>query len=90
MSVPSTVPVSAPVPAKPNPWMVEAKVAAATAAALGVGIVIGVLNYTIGHADDLSALPQVVQWLVPVVGAPLVTFLSGWKAQHTPRPDLGA
>lgn len=64
---------------------VEAKVTAATIAAVAVGVVITVLNAAVADDQLLGALPPWLQGILTVVVPPLVTFLAGWKARHTPR-----
>lgn len=65
---------------------VETKVKAATGAAFLAGLAIAVLNYAVGDSQLLGSLPDLAQALVAAVVPPLVTFLSGWKASHSPRP----
>lgn len=71
------------------PTPVEAKVKAATGAAVLVGAGIALLNWAVGDSQLMGSLPSWAQALATIVVPPLVTFLSGWKAQHTPRPDSG-
>lgn len=66
---------------------VETKVKWATYAATAVGGVIAVLNWVAADSDLLGSLPPWVQAAAVVVVPPLVTFLAGWKARHTPRPN---
>lgn len=68
---------------------VETKVKAATGAAFFVGVALAFLNWSVGDSQLLGALPSWAQMLVTTFGPPLATFLSGWQASHTPRPDLG-
>lgn len=68
---------------------VENKVKAATGAAFLVGLVVAVLNYVVGDSNLMGSLPAWLQSLAALVVPPLVTFLSGWKAAHSPRPDAG-
>lgn len=68
---------------------VESKVKAATGAALFAGLVIAFLNWAVGDSQLMGGLPPWAQMLAASAGPPLVTFLSGWRAQHTPRPDAG-
>lgn len=68
---------------------VETKVKASTGAAFAVGLVIAMLNWAVGDSQLLGSLPDWSQALVTLVVPPLVTFLSGWKAAHSPRPDAG-
>lgn len=66
---------------------VESKVKAATFAAFAVGVLVSVLNEAQANSALLGALPPWVQAVVLVAFPPLVTFLSGWQARHTPRSD---
>jgi hypothetical protein len=68
---------------------VELKVKAATGAAFFVGALVAFLNWAVGDSQLMSAMPAWSQVVVMLVVPPLVTFLSGWQAQHTPRPDSG-
>lgn len=68
---------------------VETKVKAATGAALLVGAAIAVLNWAVGDSQLMGSLPAWAQAAASTLGPPLVTFLSGWQARHTPRPDHG-
>lgn len=68
---------------------VEAKVKAATGASFFVGAAAAFLNWAVGDSQLLGTLPPWVQILVMLAVPPVVTFLSGWQAQHTPRPDTG-
>lgn len=68
---------------------VESKVKAATSAAVLIGLGVAILNQAVGNSQLMGSLPPWVQALIAVVVPPLVTFYSGWKAQHTPRPDTG-
>lgn len=68
---------------------VENKVKAATSAAFVVGLVVAFLNYAVGDSQLMGSLPAWAQTLMALVVPPIVTFYSGWKAQHTPRPDMG-
>lgn len=68
---------------------VETKVKASTGSALLVGLAIALLNWTEGDSQLLGSLPAWAQALVTVVIPPVLVFLSGWKASHSPRPDTG-
>jgi hypothetical protein len=67
---------------------IERKVTAATAASLVVGIVVAVLNAAVADASLLGPLPQWLQSLILAVAPPLLTFLGGWQARHTPRETV--
>lgn len=68
---------------------VEAKVKAATGAAFFVGAAGAFLNWAVGDSQLMAALPSWSQVVVLLVVPPVATFLSGWGARHTPRPDNG-
>lgn len=65
--------------------MVEVKVTAATVAAALTTFVLWLLAKYVFGADVPDAVAGVVALAVP--GA--VTFLAGYLARHTVRPDLG-
>lgn len=71
---------------------VESKVWWATAGAYLAGVAgLAVVNAV--TADDnallLAALPDALEaFILPSVPA-VVSFVTGWLAKHTPRPDLG-
>ncbi|WP_333771552.1 holin [Streptomyces sp. IBSBF 2435] len=69
-------------------WLIEAKVAASTGAAAAFGIGAAVLNDVAADHTLLGGTPAWAQALVLVVAPPLATFLAGYSAKHTPRPDL--
>lgn len=73
----------------PAPAPIETKVKTATWAAALVGIAVTVLNALPGNSQLLGPLPAWLQAVITVVVPPAVTFLSGWAARHTPRPDNG-
>lgn len=64
---------------------IEKKVTAATAASFAVGIIVAVLNAVTADTSLLGPLPGWAQALVLAVAPAALTFLSGWKAAHTPR-----
>lgn len=68
---------------------VEAKVVAATAAAFVVGAVAAFLNWAEGDSQLMGSMPGWAQVLVAALVPPVATFLSGWSAKHTPRPETG-
>jgi predicted component of type VI protein secretion system len=65
---------------------IEAKVQASAWAALLVGALVGILNQVAGDNQLLGSLPPLAQTVITVGVPPLVVFLSGWVAKHTPRP----
>jgi hypothetical protein len=66
---------------------VEKKVWAATAATFFTSGAIAVLNDVQSKPELLGSLPPLLQTLVILFGPPLVTFLSGYAAKHTPRDE---
>ncbi|NUQ99542.1 MAG: holin [Streptomyces sp.] len=64
---------------------VEAKVKSATAATFVVSLVIAVLNGVVADDSLMQPLPGWLQPIIIAMAPPLVTFLSGWSAQHSPR-----
>lgn len=71
-------------------WVIEAKVLASTVAAAAAGGGAAILNGVEADHTLLGSTPAWAQTLLLVVIPTLVTFLAGYKAKHTPRPDLGA
>lgn len=69
-------------------WAVEAKVVAGTAAAAGAGIGVAVLNDVQTDSSMLGSTPAWLQAMILLFAPPLVTFLAGYQARHTPRPPL--
>lgn len=63
----------------------EAKVKAATAASLVVGLAVVQLNAVVADSSLLQPLPAWAQAVVLAVAPAAVTFLSGWQTRHTPR-----
>lgn len=68
--------------------VIERKVKVSTAATLGVSAVIAVLNQAVADDALMGSAPAWLQTLILLVVPPVVTFLGGWKAKHTPRPDV--
>lgn len=68
--------------------VIETKVKASTAATFGASAVIAVLNQAVADDTLMGSTPAWVQTLALLVVPSAVTFLSGWKARHTPRPDI--
>ena len=67
---------------------VEKKVKAATGGAFLVSAAIAVLNSLVGDSQLLGTLPALAQSAIILFAPPLVTFISGWKAAHTPRTEI--
>lgn len=85
MSTPVT---PAPAPSVGHRWVVELKVIAATLAATAAGVGVEILNEVQADHSLLGPVPAWAQGLILVLVPPAATFLAGWKAKHTPRPDL--
>ncbi|TJZ55622.1 holin [Streptomyces piniterrae] len=64
---------------------VEKKVSAATLGSVAAAVAITVLNATVGDAELLGSAPAWLQHLATLIVPPLVVFLSGYNARHTPR-----
>jgi hypothetical protein len=71
---------------------VESKVWWATAGAYLAGVAaLAIVNAVTGDENALliAALPDALEpFILPSVPA-AVSFIAGWAAKHTPRPDLG-
>ncbi|GAB2918799.1 hypothetical protein GCM10027203_18150 [Nonomuraea fastidiosa] len=68
---------------------VEAKVKAATAGSyLGLVAVLAVLQAVNADLDLISFLPDWLESLAVPLLPGLITWVSGYKAKHTARPDL--
>ncbi len=68
--------------------MIETKVKAAT---FWSGAAVTVLLAVLSGASEQNLVASLPDWLVAPAGMLLttaITFLAGWKAQHTQRPDL--
>lgn len=68
--------------------LVELKVIASTGAGLTAGVAVTVLNQAVADDALLGPVPTWGQTLITMLAPPLITFLAGWSARHTPRPDL--
>jgi hypothetical protein len=68
--------------------LVELKVIASTAAAGVAGVGVTVLNQAVADEALLGPIPTWGQTLITMLAPPVITFLAGWSARHTPRPDL--
>lgn len=71
---------------------IETKVTAATVGTYLAGVVVlALVNAFTGEENALllASLPDAIEpFVLPVVPA-VVSFIAGWAAKHTPRPDLG-
>lgn len=80
-----------PVPAPPAKRPVEKKVTVgAVLAYLGGLAVMAVLNAVSTDQGLISALPAWAESLVVPIVPAVISFVGGWFAKHTPRPDLPA
>lgn len=70
-------------------WKLEAKVIWSAATTAGASIGLAVLNDVQADHALLGPTPEWLQTLVIAAAPPLAALLAGWKAKHTPRPDLG-
>jgi hypothetical protein len=69
---------------------VETKVTAATAGSyLGLLAVLTVLQAVNADLDLIGFLPDAVETLAIPLLPGLITYVSGFMAKHTRRPDLG-
>lgn len=73
---------------RPTHGPVEAKVTAATAGSLAVAIAVAVLNGLADGPGLLGSLPMWAQTMILLLVPPLHTWLAGYSAPHTERPDL--
>lgn len=63
---------------------IETKVKASTAVATLVGVLVTVLNSTVGNSQLMGSMPSWAQSLLTLFGPPLATFFAGFYAPHTP------
>lgn len=83
--------VTAPQPAPVAKSPVEKKVTWSTVGAYIASLVMLAILNAVGNDNGLiSGLPDWLEdILLPLIPA-AISFLSGWSAKHTPRPDLPA
>ncbi|MFC0601434.1 hypothetical protein [Streptomyces palmae] len=67
---------------------VEHKVSWATLGSLAAAGAVTVLNATVGDAELMGSLPAAAQYVITLVVPPLITFLGGYAAPHTPRNGI--
>jgi hypothetical protein len=70
---------------------IEAKVTAATIASAAITFLVNALTNGVSDADSgvlLTALPDWAEPFILALVAAAPTFLAGWAAKHTHRPDL--
>lgn len=85
----------APIPGKPVAGPVKSPVEkkvtwSAVLAYLGGLAVMAVLNAVATDDGLISALPAWAESLVVPIVPAVISFVGGWFAKHTPRPDLPA
>lgn len=69
---------------------VETKVTIATFASLAAGVLLAVLTAVQSDPTVIGGLPDTVQFLIIAALPPVLTFLGGYAAPHTPRPGAAA
>jgi hypothetical protein len=67
---------------------IESKVQAASLWTLGASVGIAVLNAVAANSTLLGGLPALAQFAILAAIPPTATFLAGYVAPSTPRPDL--
>lgn len=67
---------------------VEKKVKYATVASYVGGLALMAILNGIGDANLIAGLPDVIEAFVAPMLPTALTFVAGWVARHTPRPDL--
>uniref|UniRef100_UPI003F493E94 hypothetical protein n=1 Tax=Pseudonocardia sp. CA-138482 TaxID=3240023 RepID=UPI003F493E94 len=67
---------------------IENKVQASSLWALGASVGVAVLNAVATRSELLGNLPPPVQFVILAAIPPAVTFLAGYVAPHTPRPEI--
>jgi hypothetical protein len=65
--------------------MIETKVTAASFAALVTGLIV---NLILSRWPVLKDLNEYLTGIIMAVITAGLTFLAGWWAKHTPRPDI--
>lgn len=64
---------------------VEKKVKWATYLALLAGLGVALLNQVVADAALMGSLPPWAQFVISLAVPPLLAFLGGYQAEHTPR-----
>lgn len=64
---------------------VEKKVTAATLTAGGVGVILAILTWVQDNPGLLSGLPNWLEGLLYVILTPVMVYVAGYSAPHTPR-----
>lgn len=76
-------------PAGGRRQLVETKVKWSTVGStLGAAAVLAMLGAVSDDPNMLSPLPDALELLLLSLLPGLVSFVAGWRARHTPRPDL--
>ena len=68
---------------------VETKVKAATWMSFAAGLALAILTAVQDNPGVMAPLPKWLQVVLLALVPAVATFLAGWSAQHTARPDLG-
>lgn len=68
---------------------IESKVTVATIASLLAGVALAVLTAVQSDPTVISGLPDGVQFVLIAALPPVLTFLGGYAAPHTHRPEVG-
>lgn len=72
-----------------NKAVTELKVLLATAASAAAGVAVAVLNVVAADPTTLlGATPDWLEFVLLAVVPPLATYVAGYLAPHTERPDL--
>lgn len=67
---------------------IESKVQYASLWTLGGSVGVAILNAVAAHSELLGGLPALAQFVILAAIPPATTFLAGYVAPATPRPDL--
>jgi hypothetical protein len=69
---------------------IETKVKAASLGSYLGGVLLMAILNAATNVNIIAGLPDWLESLLAPVLTTAITFLSGWAAKHTPRPDLGS
>lgn len=69
---------------------IETKVTIATFTSLVAGVALAVLTAVQSDPTVIGGLPDTVQFLIIAALPPVLTFLGGYAAPHTPRSGDGS
>jgi hypothetical protein len=67
---------------------VETKVKSAAFASLAASLLIALLNALVGNSQLLGGLPPWLQFVIVTIGPTVITFLAGYRANHTSIPPV--